>query len=135
MKFKIGKKLTPEIHKNEYRININFMYGDADGYEDVDIFVSKEEENNELPRFIVFLDNCIKLYESSGRCGYDTYDEVEDYGYFVDECEENESEDPQIILEWPYDPSNGGTKATIEGYTITYFDEDGYEYGVKIIKK
>ena len=140
MKIKIGKQIKPEVHKNEYKFVIEFMYGDADGYGNEEIFINKD--NPFLERFINFLDDCKKAYPG-GRGGYDDYnsDVVPDYWLFAEDYdkeltdeEEKLRESVDFYIEWQHDPSGDGIMASFEGYEITFFDEQGIEHEVKITK-
>jgi hypothetical protein len=139
MEITIGDPIKPEVHKNEYKVVVKFMYGDADGYGSEEIFIDKDDPI--LERFINFLNDCEKAYPS-GRSGYDNYDSdiVPDYWLFAEDDKElNDEEEAlrktsDIYLYWHYDPSGDGIMASFNGYKITFFDAHGIEHKVIITK-
>lgn len=140
MKITIGDPIKPESHKNEYKIVVNFMYGDADGHGSEIIFIDKD--NSFLERFINFLDDCKKAYPN-GRGGYNNYnsDVVPDYWLFCDDYDKELTEEEEDLLKsvdfylnWHYDPSGDGIMSTFNDYKITFFDEHGVEHKVIITK-
>lgn len=138
MNIKIGKRLNQPKHKNQFKIVVNFMYGDADGYGEETLFVDKDDKN--LERFLKFLNNCYKAYPG-GRGGCDDYDSetVEDYWLFCDdydydmsEEEEKERNENTISLDWQIEPNGFGNMASYDGYDITFFDENSIEHHVDV---
>lgn len=124
IKFKIGKKISPHIHKNEYRIIVNFMYGDADGDGKEEVFISKDSKD--LERFIRFLKESIDVDR-------DTLQDIKDFDYFCDEYhEEGNNTVSDFNLDWHYDPTCEGDRAIMNYYEITYFDHNGDEFEVKV---
>lgn len=124
MEIIIKDKIIPPIHKNEYKIEIVFMSGDADGFETKTVFVN--ENHLDLKRFIEFVYRCKNFYFGRGGGGQDEYYGVHDFVYFSDEATVKD-----IYLEWPYDPM-GDCQQTLYKISITYFDENGDEFNVKI---
>ena len=81
MKIKIGKPVKKEIHTNEFKIEICFMYGDGDGAGSETVYVKKD--NPYLERFIKFLHRCENAFPNGrGGGGRDEYDDIEDYWLF-----------------------------------------------------
>jgi len=140
MEIKILRPIKPEVHKNEYKVVVSFMYGDADGYGTEEIFIDKDDPL--LERFINFLDDCEKAYPS-GRGGCDDYnsDIVPDYWLFAEDYdkeltdeEEKLRESVDFYLEWHCDPDGYGNMSSFDGYEITFFNEQGIEHNIRITK-
>jgi hypothetical protein len=119
MKLTISKPIP--CHKNQYKFTINFMHGDADGESDYSIYVGKSDEA-ELIKFIEIIDKCKFLH-----------DEIpEELAPYCDEDYEGD-EEPKFYFEWPGDhTADYQFLAGWDGYSLTYFDENGHEYDVKI---
>lgn len=114
MKIIKGKKVVPSHHAREYKFRLNFMIGDADGYEEEIIYI--EEDHPDLERFLIFLDKCNR--------SRDPYS-IEDHGYFVESFIEDDVS--EISFDWPYEPY-GDDFCSFDGFEITYFDKNGQEY-------
>lgn len=134
MNIKIGNPIKPEKNpQNCYKFVIGFMFGDADGYDETEITVSKDHPY--LERFIKFLDSC-EGFDADGDFG-----ELEDSWLFVPEVnwectdeQEAERDKADLSFDWLSDVAREGYYASMNGYGVTYFDENGIEYEVKIIK-
>ena len=131
MKLITGKPLIKPKYSDVYKFNLSFMIGDADGYENVVLFV--HPSNPHLERFINFFKDCAKAYPH-GRGGgdRDNYDrKVEDWALFCGENDLTNGDNflEQLRFEWPYD-QYGDCDTSFKKYTITYFDVDNIEYGV-----
>lgn len=71
MKFKIEDEVLFRPRNNVYRIELEFMGGDGDDYETVDIYIPKntfESSNEELSRFVESILRCIEP-DKKGRRG------------------------------------------------------------------
>ena len=134
MKIKIGKPIPPdEERRNCYQFVIDFMYGDADGYGGTEVEVDKDHPY--LERFINFLERC-KGFDADGD-----FEELEDSWLFVPETnwtdipeQEAERDKADLSFDWLSDISREGYYASFDGYSVTFFDEQGIEHEVKIIK-
>jgi len=133
MKIKIGKPIKNETPKNCYKFVINFMFGDADGYDEVELEVDKD--NPYLERFINFLERCEDFDADN------SWDELEDAWLFVEDAwwgdddeKESEIEKADIFFEWLSDVAREGYNASFDGYGVTFFNEQGIEHEVKITK-
>lgn len=129
-----GKVIVKKTYKNVYKFHMKFMEGDADGYEYVTLYVSPS--NKQIERFIDFLDECDKAYpHGRGGGGRDNYDrKVEDWKVFCGQGEDLTNGDKDLenlVFDWPYD-SYCDTDTSFENYVITYFDNEGIEYEVKV---
>lgn len=132
MKITIGKPIPPEENpKNQYKIVLDFMIGDADGEDEIEIFCSKD--NTSLERFLTFLDNCEDYYKESGKGGYEDYTGVKDYYVFCNGVQKKDPNLNEFLFDWSYE-GMFGTCNSLEGYTITYFDENGVEHFVTVKK-
>ena len=88
MELIIKEKIEQEIHKNEYKIVINYISGEDEEFAEEEIFV--KENNPELNRFLKCLEACTMVF-NVGMCDGDTYINVPDYRrFFCDIYEEND---------------------------------------------
>ena len=132
MEIKILKPIENEISKNCYKFIISFMFGDADGYDEVELEVDKD--NPYLERFINFLERC-KTFDADN-----SWDELEDAWLFVEQAypddseQELEMEEADIMFGWLYDVAREGYMASFDGYEVTFFNEQGVEHNVRIKK-
>lgn len=136
LKISKGKKVKKPQYKNQYKIVLNYMYGDADGDGTDEIYI--DEDNEDTERFIEFLENWLKAYKN-GRGGSDDYSEdvVKDWDYFTDEegtYDDDNNRTKKIWVEYHKDPQTQDMWATLETYEITFFDANGDEYEVKVKK-
>lgn len=130
MEIIIGRPIEQPKYENVYKIVIDFMYGDADGSGQTELFIDKD--NKELPRFIKFLNDCEKV---PGLAGWDSIKNyVPDFKIFASDINRPEhNEDLEdIYVEWHSDPTNDGGEARFDGYRITFFNEEGIEHRVTI---
>ena len=123
MKLLKGKVIVPTRYTNTYKVQIEFMFGDADGYKTVTMHIN--QDNEDLIPLLEFLDRSIARYPR-GRGGYDSYNDIEGFDRFA--AEEYEEE---CMFFWPYDPGCD-TQASIESFKVTFFDEASTEYEVTI---
>jgi hypothetical protein len=134
MKIEIGKPIEKEKNpKNCYKFVIGFMYGDADGYDDSEVEVSKDHPY--LERFINFLERC-KTFDADN-----SFKGLEDSWLFVPEQnwtnipeQEKERDEADLSFDWLYDVAREGFRASFDGYEVTFFNEQGIEHEVKITK-
>lgn len=145
MEIIIGVPIEKEELKNCYKIHLNYMYGDADGYSDETFYVDEDYEY--LEELITFLNSLSEAFPH-GMAGYDTYgvDNTEYYWLFAEdywlEDEDLDEEEKakrekmldnnSIVIDIPYERWNGGGHASFEGYEITYIDDVGNEFEVEI---
>jgi len=92
--FKINKDKKHHNKKDCYEIVVNFMEGDADGYEQIKfVFEKSKLEDHTFKKyvsdFIDSIESCINL-DNKGRIGLDNIEEVVKwYGYGRDRCRHN----------------------------------------------
>ena|ERR1035437_857526 len=88
MKLKINKGIKSRL-KNCYKITVDFMFGDADGNEELDFYISDmayshQEDREEMHDFIKHIQSCIEI-DRKGRGGFEQADEcVKWYGLGLD---------------------------------------------------
>ncbi|MDF2534010.1 MAG: hypothetical protein K0R18_167 [Bacillales bacterium] len=113
---KIGKVIPTEQIKNVYEIKVNIMHGDADHYEDLTFHLETEDEVNQ---YIDLLDRMEAEYPH-GRGGGDDYDHLDGFNELLGD-------------DWPGDvTSDSMYQASMDGYVVTYYDENGVEYEVEV---
>lgn len=153
MELLIGSPLQIKSPKNTYKINIEFMIGDADGtqYEFVNFnktrFYSESEYREEVIRFITTLDAIIEKEHREGRGGYwnmkemldDYYSafDIDRYLHYTGRKEWDGAErlKKSTISSLMFDiPSMNDYYSSFEDYEISYFDHEGVEHEVKIKK-
>ncbi len=133
MQLTIKKEIIIEVPVNKYKVNINFMFGDADGDTSEEILID-DKSTDELERLIKCLIMCNAAFPN-GRGGgseYD-YDNVPDYDrYFKEDYDydDKEQDEHEIYCEHPNDPGSD-YQSTFRGFSITHFDENGIEREVE----
>lgn len=128
----IGEAITHPNHKNKYRLNVQFMHGDADGYSSNDMYFDKDDAdtlvwlNKCLTYISVFEDN-EKLFswEDDEELKLDALAEAGLSESDVSSIEESGMKDSDMTCD-------GCRNAMIEGYTLTFFDENGVEHETTI---
>ena len=132
------KKTTPvaaPVFKNQFEINTEWMFGDADG--DGEVILRVDDANERfLPEFFKFLER-LEYAHSDGKGGYDGYEWVPGATYFsdwefCDGPEEEEVETGGICLSYPHGGSDGEIPS-FEGYTIFHYDNDGVKRNVEVV--
>jgi hypothetical protein len=133
MKIEILEPITNEKNPtNCYKFEIGFMFGDADGYDEVELLVDKD--NPYLERFINFLERC-ENFDAN-----EDFEELEDSWLFVEDQFPEDAEKQleikkaNIQMEWLSDVAREGYMAAFNYYNVTFFDEQGIEHNVKITK-
>jgi len=113
MKIKIGSRIAKENPKNIYRITVDTMTGDADGWNDLELDFKDKEEFIKVVRYCEVM---ALQYQKCGRGGgdgfYDHLDFFEDY----------------FNEEWYY--QDGEWMDSWESFGLTYFDQTGDEFKV-----
>jgi hypothetical protein len=126
MELKIGQKVEKKF-KSCYVLSHNYMIGDADGDYSFTNVIS--ENNPFLKAYIEKLENFIEeidgVYADDVSFTFDEFYEtldknVENYDEFFEEIEFEEK--TETDLGWH----------SYEGYSISYFDENGDEFEVEI---
>ena len=112
----LNKVITPRF---TYRFDLEFMFGDGDYYSH-EIVEAKADDTN-LERFIKFIDTTLDFNFDYSECPID-------YDVFCEETDENED---GIFFYWPCDEYQ---EARLVGSHVTFFDGNGTEYEVNVIK-
>jgi len=116
MKLKIQQEVTKSNPKCVYRIKVDTMTGDADGYNDFNIDLPDSITGRvELKNVIIYCEVLAKQYRNGRGGGTGYYDHLD----FFDEWFEEE---------WYYE--EGEYMDDFEDYSIFYFDLDGKEFNV-----
>lgn len=148
MEFKIGEPTkTPENPKDAFLITCTAMFGDADGYEEVKMALIPN-----TPEYLPYLQEGVEFCER--MAAYNPYKIGRDKSFKGIEGGDkwlnfygpayNDAEIPEIYLDitqcneregWPTDPMTDYTiEASFRGYKVRYFDENGVEHDVEVIK-
>ena len=110
---KLGKRVSESNPRKTFRFELEYMHGDADG-DSTDVFDIENEDH------AIAFDKFLKANENKGRhC-----DEWEDSDFF--------DESMELDFYWMYDAGGTDHQASYEGYTLTYFDENGIEFEAEI---
>lgn len=146
MEFRIMAKPVDLKYKECFVVEVEAMYGDADGYGEVEVSGFKrdcEKSKEHMEDLIKTLERMLKAYPN-GRGGYDDYDHVEGFlkwfgGEILEEFEEfyeslEEWEQRLYWNDWPRDPSGDGMQSSMSSYEVFYYDEFGNKYEVAVIK-
>lgn len=121
MKLIIGETVEHVTNTNVFKIHLEFMQGDGDGYPTQTIYVDKNDPNlisiiEFFERFLVFQAEDYSGAFDSGFHNFDKWDEL------------FEGKDGYNLSH----PRDDGGYAHFEDYTVTYFSESGTEYYVII---
>lgn len=137
MKIQIGEKLKTPI--NAYVVEIETMYGDADGFGRIAVGGFKKDEEEEYLKDL--LETCERMDEAypRGRGGYDNYDHVEGFNkwFNIDDTTDEEynamsQREKELSAYWEYNPQCDGGHASFYGYKVFYYDENGVKYEVSV---
>lgn len=134
---KIGKKIGRP--KNIYRVAVEFMWNDADGWRTETVDVPEAQvEDKEFKDFLSDLEKMMEL-DRKGRGGIDNSDELHehyrsvgvDIKKYFDVYYEDDDEDieQKYHLSYPTD-GDSGFFYSVYSINITYFDDNGDEFEV-----
>lgn len=137
----IKKEASKTDLKTGYKLEIQFMEGDADGYETtVEYFGDDNKVDMEsLKATIMALARCNAAYPN-GMSGYDTYNGLPEYDVFFDD-DYNEDDEEYTALVSKLNPGDvylkhpsgyEGMTTSFDGYWLTYINPDGSEIEVEI---
>ena len=133
-RLKIGKPLTKTNPKNSYKFVFDFMHGDADGDSTTEFVVDKDNEY--IDRFLEFMDAMDTIDPDDVK----KKNRPKDWDFFMEQFsgtswigDEEKEVKHGIDFEWDRDQTCDGCRyASLSGPTVTYFDENGLEYAVKV---
>lgn len=114
MKLIKGEKIDYSQYAGKYKFVLDFMIGDADGWEQVVLHV--DQDSKDLERFLDFLGNCQGFMD-------DNPSKIKDFDYFMGDA----ADSGDILFDWPYDQMCDKC-CDFYTYNVTYFDENGVEY-------
>ncbi len=138
---KIKEKVEMEVPKRGLYVELEWMYGDADGYKNV--IVGPFPDNNKN-LFIDFL-NTLELMEKAyphGKGGCEDYYHISEvrkfFDLYSDESENMRKEDYEIIEKLnpkiEYVPDGGGCAASFIGFRTFWYDGNSLnKYKINII--
>ena len=105
--------------KNVWKVEVSYMYGDADGWGSDD-YIFREEDKKKLSDFILLLEKC-------SHAGSQEYSFVPGWDeFFGDEDSVN------YKFYGHTDPQNNEYLACIDGYSVYHYDKDGIASSVSI---
>lgn len=123
--------------KSTYRVVCRFMYGDADGFENVTVDIPKKHKA-EVKNLVQVLYDCIKC-DKLGRGGFDTIQEllnhykVSNFEKYVSYYGSSLQENCSIKVSKYAIPIGVGENyffGSFQSVTVTFFNENGIEYKV-----
>lgn len=132
---------TPKTNnqKDGFYVNIDYMYGDADGEvtRTIGPFANTDTEKSYLIQFVNMLEKCLKAYPH-GRGGFDTYEdkvpELKLWNIYYDNDDKptcpKDLEDfiENLNFEWEDEPDDMGGEATITSYNVVYWNQKEQQY-------
>ena len=133
-----NKKEEPQMEEGFY-VEIEFMYGDADGYTNRTVGPFYPNQKEYLIQFLNMLESCLNAYPN-GRGGDDDYEDVVEtlkiwnLAYEEDDILNIDKELEQIEFYWEYDICGYG-EAAIKNYKVTYYDKLTGFHHVKLEKE
>jgi len=113
MLVQIGKKLKATKPKNIWRVNVQTMTNDADGWNDFDLDFS---DKSEFERVILYCEVMEKQYTQGRGGGSGFYDHLDFFDKYFNE-------------DWYYE-EGGEWMDSWDGFTLSYFDQTGEEFKV-----
>lgn len=148
MEFKIKKEIVEKrIETPTYKLSIEFMFGDADGEETVDVMFDAEDEDEiaSMKALILAIEICMVAYPSGrGGGGSDEFNHIPEYlAFFSEEPEEylDESgatlEEINAINPWdlhvdhPYDVMCD-CQSDFTSYSLEFLDGMGGTFEVEV---
>jgi predicted AlkP superfamily pyrophosphatase or phosphodiesterase len=130
-KFTIDKQKPNK--KQGYYLELNWMSGDADAYEDSEMGPIKEEDFDSLSSLLDWIDRYVD-FDHNSKCDR-AYKVLNDWREFVDYWEPGaEVVQNKFTIEWKYDVTCDGYPASLQLYRVFYIDENGKEFSVKVEK-
>lgn len=139
VKFEIGEEVKTS-YSLCYVVEIETMYGDADGYGQIVIggFKPAQDEAH-MVDLLDTLDRMGGAYPN-GRGGGDDYNHVEGFERWFsienipkDEYEKLPETIKSLSTDWEYSPDGYGFQASYEGYDIFFYDISGKKFKVDMI--
>lgn len=139
MKIKLLEKADTPDYRNQYVVECEAMFGDADGKGMVVIggFIKGQDEEH-LEDLLQTCERLEKAYPY-GRGGGDDYDHIDGFGRWFrpDNLSEEEYNSlPECVrdlcAEWLLEPDGMGHQASFEGYKVFYYDENGVKFNVAV---
>ena len=132
---RIAASATPaEIPKRGFYADLEYMYGDGDGYNNVTVGPFPDDKKH---LFIAFLNLLEAMLEYEFEDGWDAYGNLPEYARWFDISESDGTPDGDFIyslrLDTEYEPDDSGCVARLESYGIYYHDGaslDKYELSV-----
>ena len=112
MTIQIGKKMKDTKPKNIWRVNVQTMTNDADGWNDFNLDFS---DKSEFEKVILYCDVMKKQYNHGRGGGSCFYDHLDFFDKYFNE-------------EWYYE--YGEYMDSWDGFSLTYFDQTGEEFDV-----
>ncbi|MEB9469509.1 hypothetical protein P4J10_23230 [Bacillus cereus] len=139
MELTIKEKVINISYLNAYVVECEAMYGDADGWGEVEVGgFTRGKDEHLLKEFLEFCERMKNAYPN-GRGGYDDYGHVEGYDkwFYADNLTTEEFERlPKKVQElstyWLNDPQGDGMEATFKDYEVFYYDESGIKHNVEV---
>ena len=141
MVFIIKKSRKSPKYRDCFVFKIKVMYGDADGYGEVIVSGFKKDCSESKVLMENLVNTLIRMENAypHGRGGYDTYDHDEGFiEWFGDEIfdgydELSEFHKSLLDTSWPYDPDGYGIQSSYDSYKLSYYDNEGNEFDVKVV--
>lgn len=156
MEFTIEKGKEKRKKEPHYKLEIEFMFGDADGEEFVSTIIDQTDIEN--AKSLILATACCCAAYPGGRGGGDEYDGLPEYdAFFLEDFADpdnyvfvfNEDDSNEIAqekvnayleslnpngygMEHPWDPTGGDMHATFRNYKLYFIDADGDKSNVKI---
>lgn len=115
MKIKLAELISEDKPKSAYEVTIDYMIGDADGWNtSTKLFTDMEE----LKQFIIWCE-VLALQYPDGRGGCDNYG---DLPFFEEHFED----------EWSCS-NDGDEEDSFDGYAVKYYDQTGQAFSTSIV--
>lgn len=135
-----GTPIVVSNPKSCFKFHFDIMYGDADFYEKLDLFLPTEDDDIAAD-FVNFVHTQLSVAYPNGRGGGEEYNyenspHCPDWNKWFGEGDYTKEGtyipgSAGIFTDtWPSNWDYGGGEGSFDGLTVTMFDEDGQEFSV-----
>ena len=145
MKLLIEGNTVPVRYRSQFVVEVEVMYGDADGSDVLEISGFKENCETSMTHMEFLLNTLLRMKDAypHGRGGMDTYDHIEGFlkwfsGEMLDELREwyeglaRFEQKFYEQAEWPYNPPSYDVQASYSSHKVFYYDEHGNKHKVTV---
>lgn len=135
MNIQIKGRADVPNYREEFVVEIEVMFGDADGYSKIEVGPFKDPDDTKHLKDLLQTCERLAVAYPHGRGGSATYNHIEGFNrwFAADWLEEEEWEAlPMIIqdlcVDWPSEPDGMGRQSGYQGYKLFYYNSTGDKF-------